>query len=392
MQITFVSNYINHHQLPMSEALSELTGGNYTFIQTEPISGERVKMGWNANADEQDFVKKYYEEPDACRKLIMDSDVVISGGIEDESYVMERLLAGKFTIRYSESIYKEGRWKFITPRGLIRKYKEHIRFRNYPVYMLCSGAYVAGDFHLIGAYPGKMLKFGYFPRFVERAGEELDGDRDDNLVNILWVGRMIDWKHPEAVIGLAKRLADAGIDYKLTMIGRGELGQTVEEMISREGLGDRVTVIESMTPKEVRGYMRKADILVATSDRREGWGAVVNEAMNEGCAVVVSHEEGCATFLINDCVNGFIYRNGDMDDLLDKTTRLCESKDLRRRLGHCAYQTIRDTWNARIAASRLIDFINDPKHEIHDYEDNGPLSKAPILSPKKWRQPEGNCR
>ena len=34
--------------------------------------------------------------------------------------------------------------------------------------------------------------------------------------------------------------------------------------------------------------MEKADIFLFTSDRREGWGAVANEAMNSACALVVS--------------------------------------------------------------------------------------------------------
>ena len=104
LQITFVSNYINHHQIPFCDAMSELMQDNFTFVQTEEMDDERVKMGWNQEK-RPPYVKCYYEEEQACSELIADSDVVIFGGTDDESYIVERLRAGKLVIRYSERLY-----------------------------------------------------------------------------------------------------------------------------------------------------------------------------------------------------------------------------------------------------------------------------------------------
>ena len=46
MTLTFVSNYINHHQIPVSNELYRLLGEDYAFIQTEPVEEERLRMGW----------------------------------------------------------------------------------------------------------------------------------------------------------------------------------------------------------------------------------------------------------------------------------------------------------------------------------------------------------
>lgn len=102
-------------------------------------------------------------EEERCRKLIEEADLVFAGWTKRLDLVLPRLSSGKLTFRVSERIYREGQWKAISPKGLLAKYKEHIRFRNQPVWLLCCGAYVASDFSLIGAYPGKKLKFGYFP-------------------------------------------------------------------------------------------------------------------------------------------------------------------------------------------------------------------------------------
>ena len=48
MKLIFVSNYFNHHQLPFCDALYELLGGDFCFLQTQPMEEERVKMGWQA--------------------------------------------------------------------------------------------------------------------------------------------------------------------------------------------------------------------------------------------------------------------------------------------------------------------------------------------------------
>ena len=44
--------------------------------------------------------------------------------------------------------------------------------------------------------------------------------------------------------------------------------------------------------------MEKSHIHLFTSNHLEGWGAVVNEAMNSGCAVVANREAGAVPYLI----------------------------------------------------------------------------------------------
>lgn len=372
MQITFVSNYINHHQIPVSQELYALCEGNYTFIQTEPMEEERVKMGWDANSAKRPYVKLYYEAKEACDKLIMDSDCVIFGGCEDESIIMPRLEAGKFTVRYSERLYRGGRWKFISPKGLIKKYHDHIRFRKNDVYLLCSGAYVKGDFSLIHAYPQKMLKYGYFPEL--NVYEDVHEKRAENeKLEILWAGRFLDWKHPEVMAELGRRLKSDGIDCHITMIGTGEYYEKTKESVA--DISDIFEMLGAKTPGEVRDAMRKADIFISTSDRNEGWGAVVNESMNSGCVCIAPKDIGAAPYLIEDGINGFMYKALDTDKLTKLVEELSLDKGKRLKIGSKAYDTIANLWNPQVAARRLFEFINDDKRDCNRYE-KGPLSRA----------------
>ena len=373
MKTVFVSNYINHHQAPLSDRLYDLTSGDYTFIQTEPMEEERVKLGWDASLSEKPYVKLYYKDKEKCDELIMNADCAIFGGCEDAEIIMPRLEAGKFTLIYSERIYKQSRLKFISPRGLKKKYHDHVRFNNSPVFLLCAGAYVKGDFDLIGAYRNKKLKYGYFPKFVEY--DDLNELRKDNdMLRILWVGRFIDWKHPEMMITLADNLRKKDIPFHITMIGNGVMEDEMKQLASEMRLMDYVEFRGGMKPDEVREEMRRSDIFISTSDRLEGWGAVVNEAMNSGCVTIASKSIGSAPYLIRDGENGYLYRSCDDAMLLEKVL-LGSDKENAARIGMAAYDTIKNVWNADVAAERILRFARDPEHRIPDYED-GPLSRA----------------
>ena len=163
MRLTIVSNYINHHQIPMANVLYQKLGADFAFIQTSPMEEDRVKMGWGSEVNAIPYLMLFYKESEQCAKWIMDSDVVVFGGVEDESYIKPRLNAGKIVIRASERLYREGQWKSISPRGRKKKYEDHTQYANAPVYLLCHGAYVASDFALVHAYPEKRFVWGYFP-------------------------------------------------------------------------------------------------------------------------------------------------------------------------------------------------------------------------------------
>lgn len=386
MKVTFVSNYINHHQIPVSNVLYEHLGAEYTFIQTEPMEEERIKLGWNPK-EVPEYVKYAYEEPELCRQLIMDSDVVIWGGLEEEEMLRPRLQAGKPVIRYSERLYKEAQWKAISPRGLRKKYLDHTRYRNAPVYMLCSGAFVASDFHIVRAYPNKMFKWGYFPECKEydldalMAGKEEMSAGNGGKTEILWAARFIDWKHPELVVQLAKELKHQGKSFHITMIGDGELRPKVEEMIAAEELEDVISLTGSQTPVQVRTAMENASVFLMTSDRKEGWGAVMNEAMNSGCAVVADRMEGATLFLMKQGENGFWYKDASAKCLADLVGRLLEDKKLRETIGRNAYRTIAELWNARVAAERLLKMCETVAagKEPEMLWTQGPCSKAEII-------------
>ena len=109
MKVTFVSNYINHHQLPFCKAMNSMEDVEFHFIQTEPMEEKRIAMGWGMDVSELPFVSLFYEDEDKCKRLILDSDVTILGWSDGivADIEKERLSSGKGFRNKNGSVFKD---------------------------------------------------------------------------------------------------------------------------------------------------------------------------------------------------------------------------------------------------------------------------------------------
>lgn len=385
MTITFLSNYINHHQIPFCEACYELLGEDFCFVQARPMEQERIDMGWHTDGTKRPYVRCFYEEEEACHILIEECDVLLAGWSGLEEMVQKRLLTGKPVIRISERIYREGRWKAVSPRGLWHKYKEHFRFRNKNAYLLCAGAYVAGDFKMICCYPGKLFRWGYFPETITYTRQQWEGmKRKEGTLSIIWAGRFIPLKHPEMMIRLAADLKEKKqlwqnrpfTDFHIHMAGSGEMEQQLRELAVQKSVEDKITFHGFMEPEQVRRLMEQSHIHVFTSNQLEGWGAVVNEAMNSGCVEVADKRAGAVPYLISHGENGMIYKRGSYKQLLEAVCYLIENPDKREEMSRKAYETVTTLWNAEGAAEELVRFAAEVLEGKPQAAEKGPLSRA----------------
>jgi len=380
MRIVFVSNYYNHHQSSLLDAFCRLSGGRFQFIATERMPEARRLLGYGQDNVPDYVLYSYLDENtrNYCVQLINDADVVICGSAPD-ALLEERIKAGKLIFRYAERPLKKGLelWKY--PVRFIRWHRRNPM--NKPIYMLCASAYTAGDYRKFGLFRNRCYKWGYFPEAKKYDEDELFLLKRNVAPLILWVGRYMPLKHADDAIRIAKRLQEDGYCFELNFIGTGELEHQLRQMISENDLGDCVHLLGSMKPEEVRGHMERANIYLFTSDRNEGWGAVLNESMNSGCAVVVGNAIGSVPFLLKDGENGLIYESGNVDMLYEKVKYLLDNPEEQERLGRAAYHTIVEEWNAEVAAVRFISLAEKilSGEKYPQLYETGPCSKAEII-------------
>lgn len=378
MKITMYSNYLNHHQLPLCQAFAKLTDNQFTFVATEPISQERLELGYRDMKEPFVLsVSEGEEQKKLAEQLDLESDIVIVGAAPEE-YVRNRVKQGKITFRHHERIYRNGRIFALHPGSIHMALTRHNTYCNDPLYLLCAGSYVAGDFAVLGSYIGKTYKWGYFPELIEQNQEHIFSLKQHGKIKLLWVARFIPLKHPELPVKVARQLKQEGYSFELNMIGIGDMIPKIQSMIQQYHLEDCVNLLGSMHPEEVRKHMDEADIFLFTSDQHEGWGAVMNEAMNSCCAVIANDAIGSVSYLVKNGVNGLVYKNGSYFDLMIQIHRVIDDKEYVRQLGWAAFQTLQTEWNAEEAAKRLIVVSEKLNAGLDTPYLDGPLSKETV--------------
>lgn len=359
MKIVYVSNYFAQHQEELSLELSRRTEGQYRFIATEPFPPSRRSSGYVDLNHKYDFILRDYESHDQAalaKKLANECDVLMVGSAPTH-YLIDRMEKDRLSVIYSERPFKKGTWRRFIPKTRKKVYDRFLRFRHQNVLVLCASSYTASDIALCGFPVEKCLKWGYFPEVRRYELGDLMAKKEHSDVELLWVARFLECKHPELPLEVIRRLSSEGHKARLTMIGDGELRSSMERKAQQLGVAQRVTFTGSIPTERVRDTMERSNIFLFTSDRMEGWGAVVNEAMNSGCAVVCSDAAGAGQYLIENEKNGMLYRYGDNDGLYERVLQLCRDSAACRAMGEQAYETITGTWCAPVAAERLCEVL-----------------------------------
>lgn len=119
---------------------------------------------------------------------------------------------------------------------------------------------------------------------------------------ILYASKLIARKYGDDLLEAYARLP-APRPY-LLFVGDGELREPLEHRVAGQGLGD-VRFLGFRNQSELPAFYALADIFVLPSVN-ETWGLVVNEAMNAGCAIVVSDQVGSGADLVRNGDNGFV--------------------------------------------------------------------------------------
>lgn len=378
-QYSFVlfTNTYNPHMAPLADALHALIGKEFYFIAIETLDVERLKLGW---CDKQvDYVKYYTDEPELCQNLIDFADIVYFGANPHMfKYVKPRIYSNKITFFHMERILKHGLLQFFHPKYTKYYIEQRIKpsyLKN--VYFLACSYYLEGDLKAIGACTERVLRFGYFPAlYTYDVDQILKNRKITGELKILCGGRLLKLKHIDNIIQAFSAVKCSLIEHRLFLqiIGNGPEEEKLKDMVKKLQIENDVKFLGSLTPDRVREVMVESDIFIAASDKREGWGAVINEAMNSGCAVIASKEMGSVPSLVKDGYNGFVFQSRNRCELEHKMAMLCKDDDLRKRISLNAYYTILEEWNPNVASNRLLSLIQAIlENRLCEFE-NGPLS------------------
>ncbi len=192
-------------------------------------------------------------------------------------------------------------------------------------------------FEKYGVAPDRMFLCPVVPDFeqiMKMAGDQIDRikarfDLVEDRRRIVFSGRLVPTKRLDLLIAAFLAVVAQRPEWDLIIIGDGPLREELEAEIPA-GMTDRVTWTGFLdTQEDVSALYRACDVLVLASDW-ENWALVVLEAVAAGLAVVSSSVVGAAADLVRQGENGFVFRAGDLADLIRSLLEVTDATNIDR--------------------------------------------------------------
>lgn len=151
---------------------------------------------------------------------------------------------------------------------------------------------------------------------------------------VLAVGRFTYQKGFDRLLDIWNRLITFHPDWKLRIVGNGELKNDYIELIKRYGIADSVTLVD--TCRDIKSEYHNASIYAMTS-HYEGLPMALLEAQASGLPIVSFACQCGPRDVVMDGFNGFLVDDGDITAFVDKLGLLMADDELRIKFGEAAY-------------------------------------------------------
>jgi glycosyltransferase involved in cell wall biosynthesis len=161
-------------------------------------------------------------------------------------------------------------------------------------------------FAALGFPESKIYRFGYF--------EKMPGDHNAAEIGygcdeILYVGRLVRGKGIEILIEAAAPLLRGNHRLCLRIVGGGSIEPELHRHVSDNAI-EKQTLFAGVVPSPSVPRLLQGAMMLVLPSEADGWGIVVNQALQAGTPVVVSDASGAAE-LVRNGVNGYVFRAGD---------------------------------------------------------------------------------
>ena len=377
MKLVFYSLVLNHHQACLADEFYKLLGEDYAFVETARCMDNK---GATEDYSTRPYLMRSWETKKAYEKamsLALHAEVCVFSGYEALPFQKERLKKGLFSFDMGERMLKRGWLNLISPKIIKMVMAYHLGgWSKKPLYKLCCSAFAASDQYKLKTFEGKCYKWGYFTGVKELKNDMFKLKSSNDSICIMWCARFLNWKHPEMAVQLAQRLKVDGYNFQLNMYGAGEMRPAIRKLVEDLGLSDRVYLKGILPNEEIQQAMADHDIFLFTSDKKEGWGAVANEAMSNKCCLVGSGEIGAVPYLVNEGVNGMVFKSKSVDSLYQQVKYILDYPDERRTMAEQGYKDMVSLWDPKHAAESLLTLIKDIQNGQETSIQEGPCSKA----------------
>lgn len=161
----------------------------------------------------------------------------------------------------------------------------------------------------------------------------------------------------EAIARLERREA-----VRYTIVGEGPYRAALETLVARHGLSDVVRLVGPRDEAGVVAALHEADVAVlASRGTFEATATFVREAMATGLPAIMS-DVGDARAMIDDGVEGFVVKPGDVAALEARIAWFCENPAARAAMGRAARRRAERDFDAELGPRALLAALGHGSH------------------------------
>jgi glycosyltransferase involved in cell wall biosynthesis len=184
--------------------------------------------------------------------------------------------------------------------------------------ILTVSIFAVEHFKSLGVQSNKIYRFGYFRNVKSNPQNRLINE----VFQLIFVGQLIERKGVTILLEAIKNVYQTNKSFRLTIIGTGELETILKEFINKNQLQNSVTLLGIINSQNVVDYIKKSDLLILPSIF-DGWGMVVNEALQSSVPVLISDQCGAKELIKND-YNGLIFKSEDVKSLTENLLKFLD--------------------------------------------------------------------
>lgn len=192
------------------------------------------------------------------------------------------------------------------------------------------------------------------PIEVSNFRKELNIQETDILV--LFAGKLEQKKDPEILLKAFAELDQKNIH--LLFVGNGALEDKLKSKTQKLKNKAQVHFLPFQNQKMMPAVYQSCDLFCLPSKGPgETWGLAVNEAMAAGKAIIASDKVGGAADLVQDGKNGYLFKSGSQEDLINKLKLACANSNYLINLGSHSTEIIRN-WSFDVQVNSIVKELN----------------------------------
>lgn len=172
-------------------------------------------------------------------------------------------------------------------------------------------------------------KVVYIPNCLDKMPNRLSKLDSKNLVA---VGRLSKEKGFDDLLRLFKKISAKHPDWKLNIVGDGMERNNLLDLARELKLGEKVVFHGYQNKDYINNVLLESSIYVMTS-HTESFGLVLIEAMSYGVPCVSYTSAQGANEIISDGETGYLIKNRNENEMIEKIELLIEDEKLRNKLG-----------------------------------------------------------